>query len=60
MRSDAAVTKGFRAILNRAATEWTCCWRQRWIPGTTGQPRWWFHWFVWLPDYAGPPVNRRS
>lgn len=58
-RADAAATMGRRDILNRAAAEWTCCWRQRWIPGTTGQPRWWFHWFVWVPDHPGPPINRR-
>lgn len=59
LRADATATIGRSDILNRAVAEWTCCWRQRWIPGTTGQPRWWFHWFAWLPGSSGPPVNHR-
>jgi hypothetical protein len=59
LRADAMATIGRADILNRAAAEWTCCWRQIWLPGTTGQPRWWFHWFLWLAGCSGPPVNRR-
>ena len=59
LRADATATIGRTDLLNRAVYEWTSCWRQRWIPGTTGQPRWWFHWFAWLPSHAGPPVNKR-
>jgi hypothetical protein len=59
LRADATATIGRSDILNRAAAEWTCCWRQRWIPGTTGPPRWWFHWFMWLAGCSGPPVNHR-
>jgi len=58
-RADAGGTHGRVEIFNRAAAEVTCCWRPRWIPGTKGNGRWWFAWFVWLPDCPGPPVNRR-
>jgi hypothetical protein len=58
-RADSGGTDGRVAIFNRDAFEVTCCWRSRWIPGTRGQPRWWFSWFVWLPGRPGPPVNQR-
>jgi hypothetical protein len=58
-RADAGGTDGRAEIFNRAAAEITCCWRPRWIPGTTGNGRWWFSWFVWLPDHSGPPVTHR-
>jgi hypothetical protein len=58
-RVDATGTDGRADVFTRAVAEFTCCWRVRWIPGTTGQPRWWFAWFVWLPGRAVPPVNTR-
>jgi hypothetical protein len=58
-RADSGGTDCRVELFNRAAFEVTCCWRQRWIPGTKGQPRWWFSWFVWLADRSGPPVNHR-
>ena len=58
-RADATGTAGRADVLNRAAAEWTCCWRAVWIPGTKAGPRWWFVWVVWLPDCSGPPTNRR-
>src|SRR6516165_3963114 len=59
VRPDFAGTIGRAAFFNRAAFEFTCCWRIRWIAGTTTQPRWWGQWFVWQAGRNGPPVNRR-
>jgi hypothetical protein len=58
-RADSGGTKGHAVLFNRAAAEWTCCWRPVWIPGSPGGARWWFSWFVWLAGAAGPPVNTR-
>jgi hypothetical protein len=58
-RPDAAGTAGRADTFNRAAAEYTCCWRPVWIPGTSGNGRWWFTWFVWLADRRGPPVHYR-
>jgi len=59
-RADSGGTDGRADIFNRAVAEVTCCWRPRWIPGTTGNGPWWFAWFVWLPDRSGPPVPTAS
>jgi len=56
-RADSAGTDGRVDVFNRAAAEWTCCWRPVWIPGSDGNGRWWFSWFVWLPGQSGPPVK---
>jgi hypothetical protein len=45
-------------VMNRAVTKLTCCWRPRWIPGTTGSGRWWCVWVTWLAGTSGPPVDR--
>jgi hypothetical protein len=58
LRPDHLGTQGRTAIFNRAASILTCCWRVRWIPGTTGQPRWWALWVTWLAGVGGPPVTR--
>jgi hypothetical protein len=39
VRPDFAGTDGRAGILNCAVAEWECCWRPRWIPGSTGNPR---------------------
>ena len=41
IRIDFAGTDGRAEALNRAVAEFECCWRSRWIPGSTGNPRWW-------------------
>ncbi len=41
VRIDFSGTDGRANALNRAVAEWECCWRSRWIPGSTGNPRWW-------------------
>jgi hypothetical protein len=49
---------GHRAAwINRAAAKLTCCWRPRWIPGTTGNGRWWCVWVTWLAGMDGPPMD---
>ncbi len=58
-RANSVATVNRLGVFNRAADEWTCCWRARWIPDTKGSPRWWFHWIVWRQGETGPPVNRR-
>jgi hypothetical protein len=58
-RADHAGTDGRADAFNRAAYEFTCSWRARLLPGTKGNGRWWFTWFVWLPEQSGPPINRR-
>ena len=55
-RDGAASTDGRAEIFGRAACEFRCCWRPRWIPGSTEGPRWAFSWSVWHADSAGPPV----
>ena len=40
LRIDHTEAGGRAAVLNRAAREWTCCWRPRWVPGTKGNGRW--------------------
>jgi hypothetical protein len=45
-------------LLNRASQILSCNWRARWIPGSTGCPRWTFSWFIWLADCSGPPMIR--
>jgi hypothetical protein len=44
LRIDHTGAGGRADILNRAAATWTCCWRPRWVPGTTGNGRWWCVW----------------
>jgi hypothetical protein len=45
------------AQLNRASRLICCCWRPRWIPGSTTSGRFWFEWVVWLPRHQGGPVT---
>ena len=59
VRPDFAGTIGRAALFNRAVFEFTCCWRIRWIAGTTTQPRWWGQWFAWQAGGNGPPMNKR-
>jgi hypothetical protein len=59
VRPDFAGTDGRVDMFNRAALEFTCCWRPVWIPGTTTSGRWWAQWFAWLANREDPPVNRR-
>jgi hypothetical protein len=59
VRMDFAGTDGRAAALNRAMAEWECCWRARWIPGSTGNPRWWCLWVTWLAGRSGPPTHER-
>jgi hypothetical protein len=58
-RADATGTDGRADVFNRAAAEWTCCWRPVWIPGSEPRGRWWFEWVVWRAGCAGPPTTRR-
>jgi hypothetical protein len=58
-RADAGGTDGRAEAFNRAAHEFTCCWRPVWIPGSTGGCRWWFLWLVWLAGGDGPPIHHR-
>ena len=51
-RIDHTGAGGRAAIMNRAVAIWTCCWRPRWVPGTTGNGRWWCVWVLWLPARA--------
>jgi hypothetical protein len=60
VRFDFAGTDGRAEIFNRAAVEWECCWRSRWIPGSTGNPRWWCMWVTWLAGQTGPPLHIRK
>jgi hypothetical protein len=55
LRNDALMTSGRVDVLNRAALTLGCNWRARWIPDSTGQPRWGFTWVVWRYDQNGPP-----
>jgi hypothetical protein len=57
LRADHMGAGSRAAIFNRAAAIWTCCWRPRWIPGTTIGGRWWCVWVLWLAERRGPPVN---
>jgi hypothetical protein len=59
VRSDFAGTDGRAEMFNRAAAEWECCMRTRWIPGSTGNPRWWCQWVLWRTGCSGPPVHIR-
>jgi hypothetical protein len=59
VRMDFAGTDGRAEALNRAVAEWECCWRSRWIPGSTGNPRWWCLWATWLAGRSGPPTHER-
>jgi hypothetical protein len=59
VRTDFAGTDGRANMLNRAVAEWECTWRARWIPGSTGNPRWWCQWIAWLAGRDGPPVHYR-
>jgi hypothetical protein len=54
-RWDHFMAEGRVALLNRAAFVHQCCWRARWIEGSTGQPRWDFAWVTWLATDPGPP-----
>jgi hypothetical protein len=58
-RGGADSTAGRADLFNRAAAEYRCNWRPRWIPGTTQGPRWWFGWFLWRAGEAGPPITLR-
>jgi hypothetical protein len=60
VRDDFAGTDGRVAYFNRAVAELECCWRARWIPGSTGHPRWWCMWVMWLAGQSGPPVHIRK
>jgi hypothetical protein len=57
-RGGADSTAGRADLFNRAAAEYRCNWRPRWIPGTKEGP-WWFGWFMWRAGVAGPPVTVR-
>ena len=59
VRDDALMAGGRVDVLNRAALSFGCNWRARWIPESTGQPRWAFTWVVWRADHQGPPVALR-
>ena len=59
VRNDALMTDGRVEVLNRAAFALGCNWRARWIPNSTGQPRWAFSWIVWRADHPGPPIALR-
>jgi hypothetical protein len=59
VRSDFGGTDGRAEMFNRASAEWECCMRTRWIPGSTGNPRWWCHWVLWRAGCSGPPVHTR-
>jgi hypothetical protein len=59
VRNDALMTGGRVDVLNRAAVTLGCNWRARWIPDSTGQPRWAFTWVLWLADNSGPPIALR-
>jgi hypothetical protein len=58
-RADAGGTQGRAGDFNRAAYEFTCCWRPEWIPGSVTTGRWWFVWLAWLAGRSGPPINLR-
>jgi hypothetical protein len=58
-RGGADATDARAEIFNRATAQFLRCWRPRWIPGTTEGARWWFSWFVWHADNAGPPITIR-
>jgi hypothetical protein len=60
-RTGADDTDGRAAAFNRAAMEWRCCWRPYWKPRRPGdkQPRWNYHWHLWLRGCAGPPMTCR-
>ena len=51
MRHDHLQAGGRVEVLNRSTFELHCCWRPVWIVGSTGNPRWSFHWITWT---AGP------
>jgi hypothetical protein len=59
IRNDFGGTDGRVDIFNRAVAEFECCWRSRWIPGSTGNPMWWCQWVVFEAGRDGPPVHRR-
>lgn len=56
LRFDHLAAKGRMGALECAAEITVCPWRARWIPNSTGQPRWAFTWVVWRADRPGPPV----
>jgi hypothetical protein len=58
LRIDHLAAAGRVAVFNRAAAIWICCWRPRWILGSTGNGRWSFAWVRWNRDNSGPPVTR--
>jgi hypothetical protein len=54
LRSDALTADGRAAALNRATSQWTCCWRPVWLAGTKGGGRWSNAWIVWRAGHGGP------
>jgi hypothetical protein len=59
IRNDFAATDGRADMFNRATAEWECVWRTRWIPGSTGNPRWWCQWVTWQVGRNEPPMHYR-
>jgi hypothetical protein len=60
LRHDFLQAGGRCDVLNRATLEIRCCWRARWIEGSTGGPRWSFSWIVWAGGPRRPPVYLRE
>jgi hypothetical protein len=55
LRHDHLMTATRVEIFNRAVREIHCNWRPIWIDDTDGNPRWSFHWLVWLGGPRQPP-----
>jgi hypothetical protein len=55
LRHDHLQAAGRVEAFNRATQEIHCNWRPIWIDGSDGQPRWSFHWIVWLDQLRQPP-----
>jgi Protein of unknown function (DUF3102) len=47
LRHDHLMSSDRADALNRAVREVHCNWRPIWIAGTSGNPRWSFHWLQW-------------
>jgi hypothetical protein len=57
---DRGAISDFMPALNRAMLEIACNWRARWIPNSTGQPRWSFRWLIWTDQPRRPPLYLRE
>jgi hypothetical protein len=44
------------AAFNRTTIEIRCNWRPIWVEGTSGQPRWSFHWIIWMKGPRWAPL----